>query len=541
MTNAGSRHTEDIFIDEMTRLKIDVKLSGLVLADDSPPNTHQETTKKRYPAKLHARKVAAELRADNGLIFLPGEPTRTYEYSDQAPPFRQRRYFYYLAGADFADCAVTYDVATDHLTLWIPYVEPRQILWYGRTPSLEECMERSDVDSVRYTRELSAFLHTYIHQQDDPIIFVLDQTQSPVELDSDFLVRSSVKLDVTSLKPAMDEARVIKTDHEIALIRKANEISSAAHRAVGDRLAKFTNERQVEALFHSECALRGAKRQAYPLIAGSGDNAATLHYEANDQPLAGKQFLVLDAGCEYSCYASDITRTLPLTDTLSSESRTIYRLVQRMQQVCIDAVRPGVLFYSLHLRAADLALTVLHRIGILKGHPDKIWMAGTVAAFFPHGLGHHIGLETHDVSGRDRLLLSQFELESLGLDRGNGSKSAKAKRQFVSAETLAAMHSGQYGIAWRPEGKEEASSAAAPPYSGRQRLEPGMVITVEPGIYFCREYIEGYFLRNDRHKNYIDAEKLERFYHVGGVRIEDDILVTETGYENLTNVPKVIF
>lgn len=476
---------------------------------------------------------------------MPGEPTRTYEYSDQSPPFRQRRYFYYLSGADFADCAVTYDLVSDHLTLWIPYVEPRQILWYGRTPSLEECLANSAVDSVRYTRELSAFLHAYIHQQDDPLLFVLDRTQVPTELDSDFLARSSVKIDAFSLRPAMDEARVIKTEHEIALIRKANEISSAAHLAVRNRLAKFTNEREVEALFHSECALRGAKRQAYALIAGSGENAATLHYEANDQPLAGKQFLVLDAGCEYSCYASDITRTLPLTDSLSSESRTIYRLVQRMQQACIDGVRPGVLFYSLHLRAADLALKVLHRIGILKGHPDKIWLAGTVAAFFPHGLGHHLGLETHDVSGRDRLLLSQFELESLGLDRGNGSKSAGAKRQFISPETLVAMHSGQYGIAWRPDGTEEASSsstaaAAVPPYSGRQRLEPGMVVTVEPGIYFCREYIEGYFLRSDRHKHYIDAEKLERFYHVGGVRIEDDILVTETGYENLTKAPKSI-
>ncbi|ROT42762.1 Creatinase/aminopeptidase [Sodiomyces alkalinus F11] len=495
-------------------------------------------------AKLHARKVAAELKTGNGLVFLPGEPTRTWEYSDQALPFRQRRYFYYLSGADLADCAVTYDLATDHLTLWIPYVEPRQVLWNGRTPSLDECLEKSAVDSVRYTRELSAFLHAYIHQQDDPIIFLLDRTQAPVELDSDFLARSLVKLDVASLKPAMDEARVIKTDYEIDLIRKANEISSAAHRAVRDRLADFTNEREVEALFHSECALRRAKRQAYPVIAGSGDNAATLHYEANDQPLADKQFLVLDAGCEYACYASDVTRTLPLTDALSSESRTIYRLVQRMQQACIDAVRPGVLFYSLHLRAAHLALTVLHRIGILKGHPDKIWLAGTVAAFFPHGLGHHIGLETHDVSGRDRLLLSRFELESLGLDRGNNnaSRSAKAKRQFVSPETLVAMHSGQYGIAWKPDETEETSTAAAPPppYSGRQKLGPGMVVTVEPGIYFCREYIEGYFLRSDRHKHYIDVEQLERYYHVGGVRIEDDILVTETGYENLTSAPKVI-
>ncbi|KAG7142548.1 Xaa-Pro aminopeptidase PEPP like protein [Verticillium longisporum] len=402
----------------------------------------KETTK--YPAKPHAAKVADELKASSGLVFLPGEPSRTYEYSDMGPAFHQRRYFFYLAGVNVPDCAVTYSLADDRLT----------VLYNGRVPSIKDVLAASDVDEVRHMQHLPAFLHAYAHQHDKATIYLLDASQShPALVDN-----ARIHIDSAALRPAMDEARVTKTAHEIALIRKANAVSSAAHRAVMRHIRRFASERQVAALFTAECTVRGAPTQAYAPIAGSGPNAATLHYGANDEPLAGRHVLVLDAGCEVDCYASDVTRTLPLGPTghFTPEARHIYDLVERMQEACIAAVAPGILYYSLHLKASAIALRGLLRLGILKGDEKAIWAAGTVAAFFPHGLGHHIGLETHD-------------------------------REGVSAETLVGL-----------------------------TLRPGMVVTVEPGLYFNKDYIEGYFLREDRHRAFIDRDVLARYYPVGG-------------------------
>ncbi|EEY16698.1 xaa-Pro aminopeptidase I [Verticillium alfalfae VaMs.102] len=448
----------------------------------------KETTK--YSAKLHAAKVADELKASAGLVFLPGEPSRTYEYSDMGPAFSS-------------------NAATSSTSPASTSLTPRKVLYNGRVPSIKDVLAASDVDEVRHMQDLPAFLHAYAHQHDKATVYLLDASQShPALVDN-----ARVHIDTAALRPAMDEARVTKTAHEIALIREANAVSSAAHRAVMRHIRRFASERQVAALFTAECTVRGAPTQAYAPIAGSGPNAATLHYGANDEPLAGRHVLVLDAGCEVNCYASDVTRTLPLGPTghFTPEARHIYDLVERMQEACVAAVAPGLLYYSLHLKASAIALRGLLRLGILKGDEKAIWAAGTVAAFFPHGLGHHIGLETHDVTGRDRLLLAA------------GEREPRAKRDAVSAEMLV-------GLA--------AAVATGPPYRGKQMLRPGMVVTVEPGIYFNKDYIEGYFLREDKHRAFIDRDVLARYYPVGGVRIEDCILVTDDGYENLTKAPK---
>lgn len=224
----------------------------------------------------------------------------------------------------------------------------------------------------------------------------------------------------------------------------------------------FKNEREIEAVFRYTCSLKGAKTQAYPVIAGSGKNAATLHYEENDEDLKGRELVVIDAGCEWDCYASDVTRTLPISGRFSQEAGEIYAIVDKMQRECISAVRPGVLYYKLHLHAAAVALVGLMRLGILgNGTVGQIWGAATVSAFFPHGLGHHVGLEVHDVSGTERLLLLE------GDDNIKDKLGRKPmKRQFITPEMM----------------KSFAPTANPPPYKGRQRLEKNMIVTVEPGM-----------------------------------------------------------
>lgn len=449
----------------------------------------------KYPAKLHARRVAAKLAVDDGLVYLAGQPEVELEDSDQPRPFRQRRYFFYLSGANFPDCHVTYEIAADRLTLWIPHVEPRQVLWFGSRPSAARCKRLYDVDEVYYASQLPKFVRRRRASHPLTTTYVLHADQAP-----DAGPHAESHVDHVLLRPAMDRARIVKTDYEVAMVRRASDISSAAHRRVAELLLRLTNEHDIEAVFQAVCTAHGTRSQAYPIIAAAGTNASTLHYDANDQPLSGRDVVVLDAGCEWDCYTSDITRTLPLSGSFPPKAAAVHAIVQRMQQECIARVRPGAVLYELQLHGSAVALEGLRRLGILKGDAGEIARAGTVAAFFPHGLGHHVGLEVHDVYGR-----------------------SEGKRDMVTPAALAAM----------------ADEVRCFSVSKRQRqgLKPNMIITIEPGIYFCREYLEGYFLNDPAHARFIDADVLKGYYTVGGVRIEDCILLTPEGHENLTTAP----
>lgn len=584
---------------------------------------------KRYPAKQHARKVAKELGTENGIIYLPGQLESTWEDSDQGPPFRQRRYFYYLTGADFPGCSVTYDIAADKLTLWVPFTPPATILWFGNTPSPEDCLARSDVHDVKYVGELAGYLTSRLTTV--KALYALRPSQLP-KFDGFEQLRSSIKIDVSSLQPAMDEARLIKSEYEIAMIRRANDISSAAHRKVATKLNSFKNECEVEAAFIAACTAANAKTQAYPVIAGSGPNASTLHYGANNEPLVGRQIVVLDAGAEWSCYASEISRSLPVgpRSKFTAEARAVYELVHKMQNECIERIRPGVVFRDLQLHATLVAVKGLLELGVLRGGTaEEIFQNGTGAAFFPHGLGHHVGLDVHDVLSRD--LLRPAGEGMWGKRRPIGPQSVRAMIKQAMKDQLPSpspsTSSGSSGshptppstaspplpprsspppipaaAPTTPQPSSPASSSSSSPTRGatksappplpqrsntfplqqsaprqstlsrqntlplkpqtttatatattpsqqRQQsqkkkrpmhntLQPNMVVTVEPGVYFCRPYIEAYFLRREEHARYIDAAVLERYWGVGGVRVEDCVLVTETGCENLTTAPK---
>lgn len=292
---------------------------------------------------------------------------------------------------------------------------------------------------------------------------------------------------MTSLKSAIEEARVVKDDYEIALSAKANEVSAIAHKAVLAAARKANNERQLAAIFVERCTANGCFNQAYSPIVASGTDAATLHYVHNNKNInEGTLNLLLDAGAEYSLYAADITRTFPINGKFTPESRNIYDLVLRMQTECMSMLKPGVNWDEVHVHAHKVVIEGLLKIGILKGNAADIMQARTSAAFFPHGLGHYLGMDTHDTGGHP-----------------NYSDSDRLFRYLRV----------------------------------RRELPAGSIITVEPGVYFCRFIIEPY-LKDPKHSKFIDAEVLEKYWAVGGVRIEDDVLITATGHENLTKVPK---
>jgi Xaa-Pro dipeptidase len=434
---------------------------------------------------------------------------------------RARLSFYYLSGANFAQCAITYDIGADNLILWIPYTPPHTILWTGITPSPADCLDKADLDNVKYIAELPKYLVPNLALVES--LYVLGASLLP-DFKSFETLRPHIRVDTTSLRPAMDEARVVKTAYEIAMIRRACDVSSAAHRAICRQLRGLSNECEIEAVFQAACLARNAHAQAYPPIVGSGRNAACLHYEANNEPLAGRQVVVVDAGAEWDVYASDITRTLPLGRGFTPAAQAVYDVVARMQAEVIARIRPGAQFYALQVLAHQVAAEGLLALGILHGGSARdVLAAGTSAAFFPHGLGHHVGLEVHDVPGYERLYAE--------MDDETATAALGGKRRPVLPDMLRTM------IAMvEADAVDAASDKSAP--RNRRLLKKDMVITVEPGIYFCREYIGAYFLTKPEHAKYINMDVLDQYWGVGGVRIEDDILVTEDGWETLSWAPK---
>lgn len=306
------------------------------------------------------------------------------------------------------------------------------------------------------------------------------------------------------LREAVEECRITKDDYEVEMIRKANQVSEVAHTAVLKAVKQAKNEKELEAIFLERCIANGCREQAYHGIVASGVNAATLHYQKNDEDLAGRLNLLLDAGGEWRCYASDITRTFPIQGKFTKESREIYDIVLRMQRECTEMLREGVMWDDAHARAHEVAIEGLLHIGLLKGDKQEIYEKRTSVAFFPHGLGHYLGMDTHDTGGH---------------------------ANYADSDTMFRY--------LRVRGK----------------LPARCVITVEPGIYFCRFIVEPY-LKDPVHKEFIDETVLERYWDVGGVRIEggylrhagkwslanrvviDDVLVTKDGYENLTTAVK---
>jgi Xaa-Pro dipeptidase len=211
---------------------------------------------------------------------------------------RQRRYFYYLTGCEVPDCYYTYDIATDKSTLFVPPIDAESVMWSGLPLSPAEALAKYDVDAVLTSDEVAA---TLARPSNNSTVWAIANQVSDHITFLEFKDK-----DFTLLKEAIEECRVVKDEYEVALTKKANAISAIAHTAVLKAVKTATNERELEALFLQKSIANGAREQAYHSIVASGTAAATLHYVNNFEPTAGKLNLLLDAGAEYCCYASDI-------------------------------------------------------------------------------------------------------------------------------------------------------------------------------------------------------------------------------------------
>ena len=410
---------------------------------------------------IHYRQLRAALArkiSGNALIHLEGGKPLPRNF-DVDYVFRQNSDFLYLTGVEEAGCHLVIDPKTRREVLFVPRIDNHHRVWEGHVPSPAEARKLFGVERVMYADELKK------------VVGKRKLVSKPL------------------LRDALDDLRACKSPAELDLMRNANRVSGAAHRAVMAGTRAGMKEYQVQAIFDAECMKAGLKHLAYPSIVATGANSAVLHYRRNNATLKSGDLLLIDAGAEDRGYAADITRTFPVNGKFSRRQRDVYEVVLAAQKSCIDRARPGVISADLHVHSMRVIAEGLKSLGFLRGDVDGLVEGGAVRLFYPHGLTHMLGLDVHDVTGGKRRVMPN---------------PTKVPVRFVA------------------------------------KLEPGFVITMEPGVYFIDALIKDPELRR-KHKASVDFAKAESFLDFGGVRIEDDVVISADGApRNLTSVPKEI-
>lgn len=439
---------------------------------------------KKYPAKEHAKKVCTHFKCKSKTgsksdvaFFISGEDLELYDYCDQTKPIRQNRYFFYLSGVSIPGSHVLYQCGTDKLVLYLPNIDLDDVMWSGMPMSLEEAKDKYDMDEVKYVSDLKKDLEAVAESSTiyttDVNKFNQQYGQFLTEKDEDFFF-------------ALDESRLLKDSYELELMRHAASITDKCHLAVMSAIPIETNETHIHAEFMYHALRQGSKYQSYDPVCCSGPNCSTLHYVKNDEEIDSKRSILIDAGAEWECYASDVTRCFPINGDWSKEHLEIYNAVLKMQSTTMKMIKPGANWDDLHLTAHKIMIDEFLKLGIFnsKFSAQELYESKISARFFPHGLGHLLGMDTHDVGGRPNYEDPDQLLQYLRL---------------------------------------------------RRTLQAGMVLTDEPGIYFSPFLLKD-VLEDESKMKYINKDVLDKYWYIGGVRIEDDLLVTESGYENFTSI-----
>ena len=379
--------------------------------------------------------------------------------------FRQQSDFYYLTGFQEPDAVLmVFSIPTVQSILFTRPRNPGEEQWQGKRLGPEAACATLGVDQAYSITELDAQLPQLLLDK-NTIVYAIGQEMSWDRRLIKALKQSKQQVragrtapeSLLDLSPILGELRLIKSPEEIHCMREAARITVAAHQRAmrACKHAKFEYELEAELMY--EFTREGCRAPAYDSIVASGNNACTLHYTANDGLLAPGELVLIDAGAEFSCYAADVTRTFPVSGQFTAPQRAIYELVLAAQRAGIAAIRPGVPWDTMQKTIVTVLTQGLVDLQIMKGRVADLIETQAYKPFYMHNSGHWLGLDVHDC-GRYR----------------------------IPAGT------------WRD-------------------LEPGMVLTVEPGIYISHG-MPG-----------VDP----RWWGIG-IRIEDDILVTEQGHDNLT-------
>lgn len=419
-------------------------------------------------------------------------------YAANIYPFRQDSSFLYYVGIDQPGLAVVMDLDSGRTILFGTELTIDDIIWTGSQPSLSDRAARSGITETKAYQDLPAFLAKanaggrFVH------ILPPYRPENKVKLSAwlNLSFRQLSKMPSAALIKAVVAQRSVKESAEIQQMEYAVDISGAMHVAAMEQARPGMRESQLVGMVQG-IAVAGGKGTAYPVIMTT--QGQVLHNHHHYRKLRSGQLVLGDfGGATNMHYAGDITRTFPVGPTFTTQQKEIYQAVLDAQMAVIEAIRPGVFNRDLHKMAARSMAESLKSLGIMKGDTEEAVEAGAAYLFFPHGLGHMIGLDVHD-------------MEDLGEHYvGYGDELTRSEMFGIKALRL-----------------------------GRT-LHPGFVITVEPGLYFIPELIDQWATER-KHEAFINYRALAAYRDFSGVRIEDDVLVTESGYRVLGQpIPKTV-
>uniref|UniRef100_A0A671RBB5 Xaa-Pro dipeptidase n=1 Tax=Sinocyclocheilus anshuiensis TaxID=1608454 RepID=A0A671RBB5_9TELE len=430
-------------------------------------------------------KAEKDVPAGSVVVLQGGEQKQRY-CTDTDELFRQESFFHWTFGVTEADCYGAIDVNSKKSILFVPKLPESYATWMGEIYPREHFKEKYAIDEVHYTTDVSALVHLHSLVNTDSGSTCREASFEGI---SQFQVNNSL------LHPVIVECRLLKTDMELEVLRYTNRISSEAHKEVMKRVKPGVKEYEMESLFQHYCYARGGMRHtSYTCICGSGNNSSILHYghagAANDKTIQDGDMCLFDMGGEYYCYSSDITCSFPVNGKFTADQRAIYEAVLKSSRAVMAAIKPGVKWTDMHRLADRVHLEELLKMGILRGSVEEMLKVHLGAVFMPHGLGHLLGIDVHDVGGYAE-----------GIER-------------IDEPGLKSLRMGRV-------------------------VQERMVLTVEPGIYFINHLLDK-ALSSPAQCGFINNDVLTRFRGFGGVRIEDDIAVTADGVELLTCVPRTV-
>lgn len=444
------------------------------------------------------RRKQLRAKVRSGVILIPGNTEAAMNYPANTYHFRQDSNFLYYFGLDHPDLMGVIDVDQNKEYIFGNDMEIEDIIWMGPQPKIKDRAAEAGIentDSFWKVADLLAaavksgrkvhFLPTYRGEQVILLHKLLGLIHSRVnDYASPELIRAVVAM------------RSVKDRYEVAEIEKAVDVAYEMFTTAMKMAYPGVYEREIQGVLEGISVAYG-NPVSFPTILSI--NGQTLHNHTHGNRLVINRMLVIDAGSESPLhYASDITRTVPVGGKFSAKQKEIYEIVLKANLTAIDAMKPGVSYKDIHLLAARTIAQGLKDIGLMKGNTEEAVAAGAHALFFPHGLGHMLGLDVHDMEG-------------LGED-------------YVGYDPTV-NRSEQFGLAYLRMAKT---------------LMPGYVLTVEPGIYFIPELISQW-MAEKKFRDFVHYDRLADYREIGGIRIEDDVLVTPEGHKVLGRpIPKTV-
>lgn len=438
--------------------------------------------KEKYSER---RKKLTSLLKD-GIILILGNKEVPMNYPANTYAFRQDSNFLYFIGLDIPNLAAIIDVDRGETTLYGDDIDIEDIIWMGHLPSIKELAELSAIKNIKSYKTLIDDLKE-ARQKKRNIHFT-----PPYRVENKLFISQVLEIPFDSIKEkasvdlckAIALLRSVKDDEEIAHLDEIMDIAYLMHTTVMKMAQPCTHEQKIAGTIEG-IALQYGKRVSFPVILSK--HGEILHNHHHNNVLQQGDLLLCDAGFESNVgYATDHTRTIPVGGKFTPIQKDIYTIVLNANNYAISMAKPGLYYRDVHLAAARVIVEGLKSIGLMKGDTDEVIHNGAHALFFPHGLGHMMGLDVHD-------------MEDIG-------------ENYVGYdETI--QRSSQFGLAYLRLAK---------------KLQPGFVLTVEPGIYFIPALID-LWKSEKKFEQFINYSEVEKLKHFGGIRLEDDIVITANG------------